>query len=258
MIRLVARSALLLAAIARVMISDDRILEDKTTQSLTFRKIAVSTSTFNQQYATQRARQFLSENANFRMIRLTLVPDERPATYSGLGCDHCEPYSFWRRQWDAISPVTFAVAELMSIEGNAVVRFRDKSGVVSSAVLRGSDPRALRVGDYQGRVIHVEMHGRIESPLPQLYVVGSGRISSKEGAAYAKDLAARLGVRESWIEFRADPWFINEIWTPFFPLFDAAGPVPTEGAFKETKTPYCFYFTPTNNKCSWDGFVSLP
>jgi len=243
---------------APLMISADRTLEDETTQTLVFRKIAVPAQTFSQQYATQRARQFLAENINRKMIRLTLVPDEKPATYPRVGCDHCDPYRFWRMQWDAISAVTFPVAELMSIDGNAVLRYRDKSGAVSAVVLQGLDPRPLRVGNYEGRIIHVAMHGRIESPLPRLYVVGSGTISSKDGASYARDLAARLGVRESWIEFRADPWFINEIWTPFFPLFDTSGPVPTEEAFKETKTPYCCYFTPANNGCSWVGVVTLP
>ena len=223
-----------------------------------FHAIAIPAETFSQQYATERARQFLAENATMKMIRLTLVPDEPPATYTRVGCDHCDPYGFWRMQWNAISAVTFPVAELMSIEGNAILRYRDKSGAVSTVVLQGSDPRLIRVGDYQGRIIQVGMHGRIESPLPHLYVVGAGTISSKAAAYYARDLAARLNVRISWIEFRADPWFINEIWTPFFPWFDTSGSVPTEEAFKKTKTQYCFYFTPTNNKCSWEGDVTLP
>lgn len=243
---------------APLMISADRILEDETTPTLVFRKIAVPVQAFNQSYATQRARQFLAENAKLKMIRLTLVPDERPATYTRLGCDHCDPYRFWRAQWDQISTVTFPVAELMSIEGNAILRYRNESGVVSTLVLQGSDPRTLRVGGYQGKIIHVAMHGRIDSPLPRLYVVGSGTISSKDGAYYATELAARLGVSEAWIEFRVDPWFINEIWTPFFPLFDTSDSAPTEEVFKKTKMPYCFYFTPTNNKCSWEGLITLP
>ncbi len=211
---------------AHLTIAADRILEDETTQTLVFRKIAVPVQTFSQSYALQQARQFLAENAKPKMIRLTLVPDEKPATYTRFGCDHCNPYGFWRAQWDQISAVTFPIAELMSIEGNAILRYRNESGVVSILVLQGSDPRELRVGGYQGKIIHVAMQGRIDSPLPHLYVVGSGTISSKDGAYYARALAARLGVSEAWIEFRADPWFINEIWTPFFPLFDTSDSAP--------------------------------
>ena len=250
--------AFLFCATAPLMFPADRILEDETTPTLVFRKIAVPSEVFSQQYAMQRARQFLAENAHLKMIRLTLVPDEKPATYSQAGCDHCPAYRFWRAQWDLVSAVIFPLAELMSIDGKPVLRYRDKDGVVSAFVLQGSDPRPLRVGVYQGRIVHLAMHGRTDTPLPRLYVVGSGTILSKDAAAYAKDLASRLNVSESRIEFRADPWFINEIWTPFFPLFDAPGSPPTEEAFKRTKSAYCFYFSPANNKCSWVGSLTLP
>jgi hypothetical protein len=254
----IRRFAILFCATAPLMMSADRVVEDETTQTLVFRKIALPSATFSQQYATQRVREFLAENTRRKMIRLTLVPDEKPATYSRFGCSHCDPYRFWRAQWDAISAVTFPVAELMSIEGNAILRYRDRNGAVSMIVLQGSDPREIRIGDFTGKIIQVGMHGRIESPLPHLYVVGIGTISSKDGALYARELATRLAVHEAWIELRADPWFIDEIWTPFFPLFDTSGSPPTEEAFKATKTPYCFYFTRSNNKCSWEGVMALP
>lgn len=258
MTRLVPRLAFLLLAVAPLIVSADRVLEDETTQTLIFRKIAVPVETFTQQYATQIFRYFLAENAKMKMIRLILVPDEKPATYTRFGCDHCDPYRFWRSQWDVISAVIFPVAELMSIEGNAIIRYRDKSGAVSVVVIQGSDPRPIRVGNYEGRIIHLAMQGRIDSPLPELYVVGTGILSSNDARSYDMTLAKRLGVSESSIQFRSDPWFINEIWTPFFPLFDASGPAPTEEMFKKTKTPYCFYFTPTNNRCSWEGVLKLP
>jgi hypothetical protein len=220
MIWLVTRSLVLLSATAPLMIPGDRVLEDQTTETLVFRKLAVPAQTFSRQYATQQARQFIADNATMKLTRLTWVPDEKPATYSLFGCDHCDPYRFWRAQWDPISKVIFPVAELMSVEGNSVLRFRDKSGAVSAVVLQGSDPRPIRIGGYQGRIIQVGMSGRIE--------------------------------------FRADPWFIDEIWRPFLPLFDTSDSVPTEEMFKSTRTPYCSYFTPANNKCSWEGVVTLP
>ena len=164
------------------MMSAGRVIEDETTPTLVFQKIAVPATTFGHQYATQRVREFLAEDSHLRMIRLTLVPDEKPATYSRLGRDHCDPYWFWRMQWDAISAVTFPVAELMSIEGNAILRYRDRNG---TAVLQGSDPRQIRVGNFIGKIIQAGMYGRIESPLPRLYAVDVGIVVSKDGALYA-------------------------------------------------------------------------
>ena len=56
----------------------------------------------------------------------------------------------------------------MMIEENAVLRYRDDTGTVSAIVLQGSDPRPIRVGDFKGFVVHVDMHGRVEWPLPRL------------------------------------------------------------------------------------------
>jgi hypothetical protein len=246
--------ALFLCAATPLLFPADRILRDQTSSTLAFRRIAVPRDALTLGYATRRARDFLAQNSQLKMIQLTLVPDEKAATYALFGCDHCHPYSFWRIPWDATTSVAFPVAELMSIEGNAVLRYRDRSGNVSVRVIQGSDPRQIRIGEFQGRIINVEMHGYIQLPYPHLYIVGSGTILSKDGASYARDIATRLVVHESWIELRADPWFIDEIWTPFMPLFDAVGPPPTEEAFKKTKTPWCSSW----GDCSWTGALTLP
>src|ERR1700677_1156826 len=146
--------AFLLFAMAPVLARADRTLDDKTTSTLIFRKIAVPATVFSKDYAVERSRRFLAENPTKKMIRLTLVPDEKPAIFSLVGCDHCDPYHFWRGQWDATGTAIFPLAELMSIEGNSVLRYRDKRGAVSAVALQGSDPRPVRIGAYGGKVIH--------------------------------------------------------------------------------------------------------
>jgi hypothetical protein len=143
-------------------------------------------------------------------------------------------------QWNRITETQFPIGELMMIEGNAVLCYRDcRHGpfVYRPPWFR---PRPIRVGDFKGFVVHVDMHGRVGWPLLRLYAVGTGTISAADNAGYARGLATRHGVREAWLEFRADPWFINEIWTPSFPVFDPRGPIPTAEGFKATRTPYCF------------------
>lgn len=250
--------ALVLLGLTECLIGADRVIADQTTATLVFRKIAVEPDIFSKEYATERARQFLKANAKFKMIRWTLVPDEKPANYTVTSCDHCPFYPFWLKQWSAVNATMFPIAELMSIEGNAVFRFRDEQGVVTAQVITGRDPRAFQVGGFVGRIIHVGMHGRVESPLPRIYVVGAGEISAKEGSAYARELTGRLGVGNASIEFRGDPWFIAEIGTPFFPLFDATGAVPSEQEFTKTKAYVCSSLSRTNNNCSWKDIVSLP
>jgi hypothetical protein len=85
------------------------------------------------------------------------------------------------------------------------------------------------------------MEGLMPKPWLKLYVVGSGSIDSNAGAKYISDFSRRMGVTDSTIQFRSDPWFINEIWRTWFPLFDQhRGEPPNEADFKLTKTPDCF------------------
>lgn len=129
------RTVFLRCAGASLLFPADRLLEDSATATLRFRKIGVPPDSFNQAYATQRTRDFLTENVDSKMVRLTIVPDEAPAIYSLAACDHCPVYRDWRRQWDEIGPIGFPVAELMSIEGNAILRYRGRNRNVSVEVL---------------------------------------------------------------------------------------------------------------------------
>jgi hypothetical protein len=67
-----------------------------------FRTIAISRDRFDQQYVVARCRAFLAENQDKKLIVLTLVPDQRNATFGALGCDHCKPYPFWMMEYNAI------------------------------------------------------------------------------------------------------------------------------------------------------------
>jgi hypothetical protein len=154
--RWIAGFMVLLHATRGIVIAADRVIEDQTTATMIFRKVAVPASIISQQYALERARQFLLDNSGAKMIRLTMVPDAEPATYSLMGCDHCDPYRFWRMQWEPVSEVPFSIAELMSIERNAVLRYRDTKGAVSVTVIQGNDPRPISIGNYQGRMIQLE------------------------------------------------------------------------------------------------------
>src|SRR5690348_5397250 len=98
-------------------IAADRVLEDTVTPTLVFRKVAVPQQGFSRQLVIDRCMKFFAENPAIKMARLTIVPDIKPATYSLIGCDHCDPYRFWRMQWDPIAEDKFAIGEMMMIEG---------------------------------------------------------------------------------------------------------------------------------------------
>jgi hypothetical protein len=253
----------LLLVSSMLAVASDRTLFEEASPTIIFRGIAVSGERFDQQCVIGRSRKFLAANNSKKLIVLTLVPDEPDANISLMGCDHCKPYPFWRMQYDAVSKRMFAIGELMAFGQNSVVRFRDKSGSVSETVLTGSDPRSVVIGGFKGKIVHAGMSGRMPMPWLELYVVGTGALDSKAGAEYVADFSRQMGVNDSTIEFRSDPWFINEIWRTWLPLFEEhRGSPPSEEAFAATKTLDCFVVLTVQgkvtNECSWHGSETLP
>jgi len=250
--------------------ASDRSLEDQSSPSIVFRKVAVSGERFDEQYVLQRCRDFLAANKDKKLIRYTLVPDEKMATIGWIGCDHCKPYPFWRMQYDAIAKGVFPIGEMIVLNGNAVLRYRDRNGTVTETILAGENPRPVIINEFKGKIVHVGMSGNIVAknghPMTlvlQLYVVGNGEINSDAGADYIASFNHRMGVNFSEVNFRADPWFINEIWRTWFPLFEEhRGTPPDEHTFDASKTLNCFIiFRPDGtktNKCSWKGAARLP
>jgi len=103
------------------------------------------------------------------------------------------------------------------------------------------------------------MHGDGNWFVLEFYVVGSGKMWSKDAIAYTQSLAAKYAASVARLEVRPDPWFIGEIWRPFFPHFDTSDSVPTEKAFRKTKTLSCLYNPPMiKGECTWEGSARLP
>jgi hypothetical protein len=249
-----------------IAMSSDRIMEDQSSATIVFRKIAVSGEGFDEQYVLQRCREFLVGNKNKKLVRYTLVPDEPGATVGWTGCDHCTPYPFWRMQYDAIAKEVFPIGEMIVLEGNAVVRYRNGKGTVTETMLTGANPRTVVIGGFKGNIVHVGMHGRMDFPMTlwlYLYVVGEGEISSNAGADYIALLSRQMGVRDATVQFRSDPWFISEIWRPWFPLFEQhRGIPPKKQEFDASKTLNCSVVWRPNgrrtNECSWKDVARLP
>jgi hypothetical protein len=243
--------------------ASDRTLEDESSPTIVFRKVAVSGDTFDEQYVVKRSREFLANNKDKKLIRYTLVPDTLEATIGASGCDHCDPYPFWRVQYDAVARQQFPIGELTAIGGNAVVRYRNMHGTVTETVLKGATPRPITIGSFNGTIAHVGMSGRMPTPWLELYVVGTGIISSDAGAAFIAKFSHEMGVMDSTVELRSDPWFMNEIWRTWFPLFEEhRGNPPSEREFNATKTLNCVVVLTvsgkTTNECSWKGTAHLP
>ncbi|MEO8097818.1 MAG: hypothetical protein ABI811_08965 [Acidobacteriota bacterium] len=252
--------AFLCAFNGNIAFGKDRILVDKKSATIVFRKIAVPGIRFDEAYVIERSRQFLAQNKDKKLIVFTLVPDETDAKVAAISCDHCNRYPFWRMQYDAIAPKRFPIGELIAFGDNAVLRYRDRLGAVSETVVGGSNPRLVNIGGLNGKIVHVGMQGRMPRPWVELYVVGTGTIDASASMKFIKGLREQIGSEAANVEFRSDPWFINEIWSTWFPLFEEfRGDPPSESEFSATKTLSCWSGRTVNASCSWkSGTETLP
>lgn len=245
---------------ASVSYASDRTLEEEKSPDIIFRRVAVAGVRFDEQYVVQRCRQFLKTHQGKKLIRFTLVPDESAATIGWYGCDHCDPYPFWRAQYDAVTKEMFPIGELMAFGNDAILRYRSRDGAVTETVVSGSDPRSVAIDGFKGKIVHVFMQAQMPKPILELYLVGIGNINLDAAAEYSAAFNRQMGLNYSQVEFRSDPWFIHEIWTPWFPLFEEhRGEPPNEQAFNATKTLSCYVMLNLRHKdeCHWTGGIGL-
>jgi hypothetical protein len=209
--------------------------------------------------AIRVAREFLNENKDKVFLYLTTAPEDAPTGGCGGILDQSR-YTSWRECYDARARFNFPATEFIKIDEDAVLRFRHKDDNVSGILLLGSDPRYVVVGGLLGLIVGIETMQVAEQgdagtlSYLDLYLMGRGSLDATVAATYAKSLSVKTGLRTN-IEFRADPWFIDQF---LFPFLERWLVPPSEVEYKRTKTLSCHYFLPGNSGCSWTGVERLP
>jgi hypothetical protein len=206
----------LVLVLAASAFAADRVEIYRSGKTFAFGRATVPGGQFDLNQAIRVAQQFLSENKDKVLLHLTTVPEGAPIGGCGSSIDQ-NRYAMWRDCYDARLQLHVPAAELIKIDEDAVVQFRRKDDNVSATILHGSDPRYVTVDGFLGSIVGVEtMHttdGGTVSYLG-LYLMGRGSLDATVAAAYAKSVAVNAGI-ETDIKFRADPWFIDQLFLPF-------------------------------------------
>ncbi|MEO8050774.1 MAG: hypothetical protein ABI833_10195 [Acidobacteriota bacterium] len=146
--------------------------------------------------------------------------------------------SGWREIYDLTSQLPNEIAELIAIDGNSVLRFRNASGQVDKRVLSGQDPlvQVIRGATYE--VLYLaEQLGRYEGTV-RLYFRTAAPIGVEAGTellARMQSVFPRPLVVELYI--RNDEWFRDESHYPYSNPFITNDPPPSEQDYG--KTLYC-------------------
>jgi hypothetical protein len=188
----------------------------------------------------------LGELERLSLIELSRANAQRVAHSRFYGSKGGEPWpkpdhiteSGWRELYERTSQLPNEIAELISIDGNAILRFRNASGQVEKRVLAGNDPLIQTIGGKTYEILYLgEWLGRYEGTI-RLYVRTAAPLSVEEGTEllarmqnlFPKPLSVQLYIRN-------DEWFMEESYYPYSNPFIPNGPVPSAQVYG--KTLYC-------------------
>jgi hypothetical protein len=142
-------------------------------------------------------------------------------------------FEHWRKLYESGRKAGgFEIAELIAIDGNAVIRIQDRTGYVEKKVIAGSDPLVVRIRNNVYEVLYLEAG--------VLYVRSQRPFSEEEGT----ELIARLNRRLAnaipvELYIRNDEWFIPITYSgyPVANPFIPNGPAPEK--YPEAGRLYC-------------------
>ncbi len=144
----------------------------------------------------------------------------------------------WRDLYERTSRLPNEIAELISIDGNAVLRFRNASGQVEKRILSGRDPLVQTIRGKTFEVIYLaEWLGRYDGTV-RLYIRTAAPVSVEDGTellarmqnVFPKPLSVQLYIRN-------DEWFMQESYYPYSNPFITNGPPPSGQDYG--RTLYC-------------------
>ena len=223
----------LISSLVLGSIRADTILEDKTHGDVRIKSLAVSGSSFNEKRLEQIARKELSTLPRAKIIRLLMFGDRSGAPLPKA--DHMSYYD-WRKVYEVISKTPTDIAEMLSIEDNAVLRVSRKNGTLKRTVLKGHDPLQIDIEGQNYEIAHLDLN---VLPTVNIYLRTTAPLGVGPGRQLFRQLSALFGGFNILIAARNDAWFIFEPNYPFVNPFQPKTSVPTFEEYSGSPTLRC-------------------
>ena len=204
------------------------------------RRVALTSATFDLANATQTCKQVLAEYPKTGFVQLTIVPDNATALPPPKP-DHMS-YESWKRWHDNSMEVQGPFAEMLAIDGDAILRFRDVDGRTTKVVLQGKNPLTAEV---PGATVEILHFGFVDSTRPlaypplDIFVKSKPLLDADAGRTLLRLLEGRFHGFTVSLLAREDTWFVNDWNFPFFFPFGEDGTPPSEEMYTQTRTLRC-------------------
>jgi hypothetical protein len=204
--------------------------------------VSVSTDTFNLEHVVRLARNELLKKPRPGFIQLAIYADRGGAPLPQP--DHVS-YESWQRTHDLALRTPNAMAEIISVGRNTVLRMRDKSGAIRRKVIAGADPLIVELGQEHLEIVYFSFSDArpFVSQRVNIFVQTAQPLNSNVGAALLRKLEPVFPSQEVSVAIRNDTWFIYEPGYPFLNPFVKKQDPPTEEAYEKTRSLICGNWT---------------
>ena len=226
--------------VATVENEGPRVFSEKRGAGYFERALIVPPDTFSAESLERLSTDFLTNRtADFKLYRLILgVSPQVVAEHTGGGkgflhvaCEGGVRMYNERVATKRVGPI----AEITSLGGSAVLRWRGVDGRIGKKVLHGEDPMRMQVGGSEVELLHVvgvEAKPRFRDPPEELYRIHyfartRDQPSLELARAAAHELSTRVGLRMISVELAEDHWFLDYSLFPIVYRYETVGEPPS-------------------------------
>lgn len=178
------------------------------------------------------AQQFVRENQGQYLYRLTLACSEEDLRLGYFGRIE-KPYVEVIEILSELGPPKKPMAQVLGLGKDALLRYRDATGLKEKILAGTKDPTLFRVSGIEFRLVHFKLTIGSETMLPTgRYVLDlfftkvSGQMSVRACATIVEGIRQRSSVKNLGVKFRSDTWFLQDALFPYFYPFVADLKVP--------------------------------
>ena len=202
-----------------------------------WKDINVSARFFNEQALVDLARSELARAPRREFTQLLFYgePGGAPTSKPNHGS-----YDYWRRLYEVAAQTPNAIAEVISIDNNVILRMRDLDGKVTRRVLSGDDPLRMVVNSDPLEIVYISFRpSSLLSEAVSVYARTSAPLRAETGLILLRQLESALGDLQVSLAIRHDGWFIYQPGYPFLNPFLEEANLPTHEEYDKEPTLVC-------------------
>jgi hypothetical protein len=219
----------------------DKIVYEWKSKDFFIQRIAVSGADFEPRRLEAYFERYLrTPYLRHKLVDVSVYVDEKEARNGNAKSVTDVTYELWANLYEDYRRGVPPMAELLVLNGAAIMRVRSLDGTVSRKILKLTDPLNFKTEHHSFEIIHFTLLHQLHKVVPRFFLIGLVPIS-KDGAMEATEYIANLlKLNEVSVEIRLDPWFITEETFPVTYVFQSAFNPPSAETYKVSPQVGCW------------------